>query len=146
VDFNFVHSRLATGGAVSTLQDVNELADAGITHVLSCRSFAPEQEFIKHSRIIDWLHNPTEDDLVAKPVTWFLKGITFALGALAFAGTKVYVHCNMGRNRGPSMAYAILRAQGLFPEVAEKLIRDARPCVTLAYLHDADRAVKLLNY
>jgi hypothetical protein len=147
MDFNFVTDRLATGAAISTVEDVSALVQAGITHVVSCREFTPEASWLRaNSGILDYLHNPTLDDFLPKPSEWFRATINFALPALAFAGTKVYVHCNEGRNRGPSSAYAVLRAQGIAPAMAEKMIRDVRPIVTLAYIRDADKAIEALRY
>jgi hypothetical protein len=55
-------------------------------------------------------------------------------------GKKVFVHCHMGINRGPSTAFAILLDQGMAPEQAFDLIRAKRPIAAVYYAEDALRA------
>lgn len=50
----------------------------------------------------------------------------------------------MGINRGPSMAYAIMRAGGFDGDTAAALLQDKRPVVGLAYRADADDALEIL--
>jgi protein-tyrosine phosphatase len=88
------------------------------------------------------LWNGVPDDGVPKPPAWFDRTLQFALPALSQPHTRVYAHCAAGINRGPSSTYAILRALGLTAEAAEKMIRDVRPQVALAYKADADKAVE----
>lgn len=66
-------------------------------------------------------------------------------GTNSYLANGVIAH-NCGINRGPSMCYAVLLAQGLDVNTAENLIRARRPQVGLAYKQDAIRAVKELGY
>jgi dual specificity phosphatase 3 len=50
---------------------------------------------------------------------------------------KVLVHCHMGINRGPSMAYACLLMLGHDPIEAMTMIRSARPIAAIGYAEDA---------
>lgn len=65
--------------------------------------------------------------------------MTAALAALTDPTRKVVVHCHMGVNSGPSMAYAILLSRGYGPVEALDLIRSARPIAAILYAADALR-------
>ncbi|MGH7174895.1 MAG: hypothetical protein ACREGR_00865, partial [Minisyncoccia bacterium] len=95
---------------------------------------------------IIYLWNPTADDGKPKTPDWFSRSLMLDLDALSRPKNKVYAHCAAGVNRGPSTAYAILRALGFTPGSAEAVIRTARPWVGLAYKRDADAAIKALLY
>jgi predicted protein tyrosine phosphatase len=146
VDYNFITPRLATGAALTGPDDVQVLIDAGITHVIDCIAGSPDAPLFAAHPEIHLLYNGTEDDGQPKPPSWFGKSIVFALHALAARHHRVYAHCAAGVNRGPSTAYAIMRAAGWSPNDAEALIRAARPQVGLAYKNDADAAVTSLGY
>lgn len=145
-DYNFVTARVATGAAVNTAEDVADLVAKGITHVIDCRSEFDDAPLFAQNKNISYLYNGTDDDGGVKPPEWFDKSIQFALDALTHHSTKVYAHCAAGINRGPSTAYAILRAVGFTTEGAEQAIRAARPQVGLRYKNDADNAIKTLGY
>ena len=140
VDFNFVTTRLATGGSIASREDAQALIQAGITHVIDCTA---QLDPTGTSLVV--LYNPTDDDGQPKPAEWFSRSLSFALGALYQPHNKVYAHCAAGFNRGPSTAYAILRALGWSAEEAEAQIRKHRT-VGLAYKKDADAAVIALGY
>ena len=55
------------------------------------------------------------------------------------------VHCHMGINRGPSMAYAMLLDAGYDVVEALDMIRKARPIAGIIYAIDAVRAVGRLH-
>ncbi len=143
-DFSFVTSRLATGAAISGVADVDALMAVGITHIIDCRAEFDDTALFGVRASVLWIG--TDDDGQHKPPAWFERGIAFALDALSHHRTKVYAHCAAGVNRGPSMAYAVLRAFGFSPQYAEQLIRAARPHVGLAYKADADAAVIALGW
>ena len=145
MDFNFVTDRLATGAAPHSNEDIAILIKAGITHIVDVTSENDDSSFLTNEKII-YLFNPTQDDGQTKPVSWFQTSIEFALRALSFPNNKVFAHCSAGVNRGPSTAYAILRAQGLKSSDAEGIIRAARPQVGLAYKNNADNAIIILGY
>lgn len=147
VDFSFITERLATGAAINDANDVGTLVSAGITHIINCRTdFDDSGLFAYHPQII-YLWDGTDDDgQHPKPAEWFNRGIVFALQALVMPKTKVYAHCAAGVNRGPSLAYAVLRSLGLSASASEGMIRSARPQVGLAYKEDAELALKQLGY
>lgn len=148
MDFNFVTERLATGGGISSAADVDVLVAAGVTHIIDCRDDFNDQPLLASRIGIQYLSNPTPDDGQSKPVDWFKRSIEFALPALATPGHKVYAHCAQGINRGPSTAFAILRALGLSHAVAHGMVVLARPItvVGIRYATDADAAIKALGY
>lgn len=142
VDFDFVTDRIATGGGIWTAADVERLQKAGITHVICTASeLAWRSEDVVAPRI-PVLVNGRVDDGMPKDPDWFRRSILFAIDALQDPSAKVYAHCWSGKNRGPSTAYAIMRAIGYPPEVAEELIRKARPEVRLRYIPDVEEALE----
>jgi protein-tyrosine phosphatase len=132
------HERVAVGSGVWTAEDVAGLVREGITHVIDCRSTAAAEQLYRGTGIT-FLHAGTDDDQRPKRAEWFRKGVSFARDALSKPSTKVLVHCTAGINRGPSMAYAVLRAIGMGPYEAEFRIREVRPLAGMCYRHDADR-------
>lgn len=147
MDYNFITSRVATGAALSSEQDVQTLIDAGITHVVDCRAEYDDASLFKAYPQIMYLWNGVNDDGQPKPPSWFNKSIVFALNGLSLPKTRLYCHCAAGVNRGPSTAYVCLRAAiGLDPATTEAMIRKARPQVGLAYKKDADNAIQILGY
>jgi protein-tyrosine phosphatase len=140
-DFNFVTSRLATGAAISSADDVQALVDAGVTHVVNCVPGEDDNALFAAHPKIHVLYNPTEDDGQHKPPEWFFKSIYFAMEGLSHHKRKVYAHCAAGVNRGPSTCFAIMLALGWTAESAEATIRAARPQVGLAYKQDAETAL-----
>src|SRR5438132_13324940 len=125
-DYDFITLRLATGAAIVTDRDVEQLVQDRITHIIDCRSEVDDRSLIKgysqrkigktNPRLkteLQYLYNGVPDDNKPKPPEWFGKSIDFALEAFSHHGTRVYVHCAAGVNRGPSTAFAILLALGL---------------------------------
>lgn len=145
--FNFVTERLAVGGRPHTPDNIDKLLAAGITTIISVTDEGSDAVLIV-GKGVEYLYNPTADDGISKPDSWFKRTIEFALPRLAIPHRKVFVHCSAGINRGPSSGFAILRALGLSHRVALGLINIARP-ITLGgvrYSPDADRAVQTLGY
>lgn len=75
-------------------------------------------------------HLPQKDDGTMRPPGQYRTGIRWAFEALQFPTYKIYAHCQSGLNRGPTMAFALLRAFGFSKEMAIEAIRVARPQVT----------------
>jgi len=151
-DFNWITPRLATGGRVETDADVAAVATAGIDTLIDCRSeFAPhaaafQERLARTHPHLTYHHCPTADDGHEKDAAWFTPGIEAALAALKRPDSRVLAYCEMGLNRGPSTAYAIMRALGVAGDEAAGLLIDRRPVVQLAYRADADAAISHLGY
>jgi dual specificity phosphatase 3 len=117
---------------------LHEMQDAGLTHILDNRMEWSDEDFVAtHGPDMHYLHNGQDDAGQRMPDSWFDRGVSFALTALQTPGSAVLAHCHMGINRGPSMAYAIMLAQGWSPVDALDAIRDARPIAAIGYAGDA---------
>lgn len=155
-NLSVITDRLLVGGGPATAEDVQDLLNMGITHIIDCRSDLDDATLLDPAGKFNYLWNPTEDDGGVKPVAWFEKSINFGRPVLLDTGRlglgtalKLYCHCQAGVNRGPSTAYAIARAAwGLLAEDTKILIRAHRPVdiFGLRYAPDADRALAALGY
>jgi hypothetical protein len=144
VDFSRITERLFCGARIESAADAAELVGAGVTHIINARLTRSDASLIGN---LSYLWNPTEDDDIhPKPIAWFGNAVEFALAALARPGTVVLTHCAQGRNRGPSLAYAILRAQGWSRHDAYALLKERRPQVVVGYRDDADAALRALGW
>ncbi len=145
-DFDFVTARVATGGGLWDEADARAVLDAGITHVVTAaRELEDDVRRLLAGRA-HHLANGTWDDGTAKRTAWFARSITFSLRALdADPNARVLLHCGAGINRGPSAAYAVLRALGHEPEEAYELITAARPFAGIIYAEDAEAAVSAIR-
>jgi hypothetical protein len=153
-----INSQLWTGGAITTDQDVHKLAAAGITADIDNRKTHDDSSLVdsysdlphtpaslKTHPLLDYFWNGTADDGEYKSVSWFSDAWTFAKPILQRGGV-IYTHCAAGHNRGPSIAYFLLRAYwGMPGDAALKLIQTRRPEATVAYRYDADRAIAQLG-
>lgn len=140
-EHDWVLDRLAVGNGVNTRAEVARLAREGITHVIDCRSDpAPRSLYAKSGVLV--MSASTDDDGQRKGSNWFAAPVFYAMVVLRRPSTKILVHCHAGINRGPSMAYAIMRAAGYDRTQALSMIRMARPIARIAYSQDADRFVE----
>lgn len=146
VDFNWISNRLATGGFIISKEGLSLMKSNGITHIINCAADFNEQSLFTRDLSFEYLFVGVNDDFKPKSVDWFKSIIDFGLSALSKPGSKVYCHCAAGINRGPSGAYAILRAQGFTKEIAELLIKKNRPIAGIAYKDSADIAITKLGY
>ena len=142
-NLHFVTSRLATGGDLpeptdDALADLGEWVQLGITHVVDNRSEWTDESFVaEHAPAIRYCYNGIDDAGQRMPDVWFDDGVSFIQDALADPEAKVLVHCHMGINRGPSLAFAALLASGWDPVDAIDRIRQVRPIAAVGYAEDA---------
>lgn len=146
LDWNFITQRIATGARLSSIEDAQTVYGGGITHVLN----VCQQPDYSYHRLTTF-HLPQPDDGKPKPTEWFSKGITLTYASLIEPKNRIYIHCNQGNQRGPSMVYCVLRVIGLTPTDAYNLIVRRRPILLsygthIGYRDDADRAIKELGY
>jgi hypothetical protein len=146
VDFTWVTDRIATGGALNSAADVDALVASGVNVVVDCRDDFDDGPLFTGHPAVHYLWNPTRDDGKPKPPEYWQRSLEFVLPLLAQPRMKVLAHCDAGMNRGPSTAFAILVALSFAPDLAEELIREARPIVGLAYRDDALAACRSLGY
>lgn len=147
VDFAFVHPRVATGGAITSKRDVRILRAAGITAIATMADELHDETRRHVAGNVPLLLNGICDDGRCQPADWFARTVAFAREVLTDPDAKIYVHCAAGINRGPSGAYAVLRALGDTPSQARARIEQARPITRLglAYAGCADAAIKVLG-
>ena len=136
---SFATPWLAIGGAIRDEEDVRELLDAGVSHVINCQVRVDDAPLLRGR--VDYLWNPAEDDREAKPAAWFLRAVEFVRQARQDPDARVLVHCTEGRARSPAIAYGVLLASGYSREDAERAVLAARPTALLRYRDDADRAL-----
>ena len=121
----------SSGGATAA-----ELAGA---ELIDCRGEWTDEDFVAvNAPELDYRYVGTDDDGRGQDDEWFEAGVTH-FEDLALRGGRVVVHCHMGINRGPSMAFAILLSQGWGITEALDAIASARPIVGLIYADDAVR-------
>ena len=110
---------------------------AGVTDIVDVRN-----EWSDRKRVERWAPHirywslGTHDDGGPQEKEWFDQGVDIARAARV-AGGRVLVHCHMGINRGPSMAFAMLLDDGCAVAPALTAIRAARPIAAISYAADA---------
>jgi protein-tyrosine phosphatase len=131
MDMTWVTERVALGGGIWNARNMEELAEAGVTHVLNMQiEFDDRPLAAPHGIRVLW--NPTDDDFLPKSPEMLKRGVDFALAALDEAGTRLYVHCAAGVHRAPMMTLAVLCAMEWEIEAAMVLIETRRPAVDFA--------------
>jgi 8-oxo-dGTP diphosphatase len=127
-------------GRTSMATYVAQLEALGITAVIDCRPHGKaDRAYARAHSPLGYLLNPQPDAGQQMPDRWFVDGVDFALHAMRDPAAQVLVHCELGINRGPSLALAVLLALGMTPERARRAIVSARPIAWVAY---ADHAAK----
>ena len=107
MDMSWVTERIALGGGIWNARNMEELARAGITHVLNMQIEFDDRPLAEpHGIKVLW--NPTDDDFLPKPPELFERGVAFGLGALESPGARLYIHCAAGVHRAPMMTLALL--------------------------------------
>jgi protein-tyrosine phosphatase len=119
-------------------EQIDQWERIGVTHVIDTRAEWNDEELVAdRSPRIEYGWIPTDDQGRAQPDEWFDAGVEFATQAMFEPDAVVLVHCHMGINRGPSMAYRIMLELGWDPIEALDAIRNARPIADIAYASDA---------
>jgi protein-tyrosine phosphatase len=121
------------------VEQIREWEELGIQHVVDCREEHSDLELVQ--REVPWVrytHVGVDDHGGQQRDEWFEEGVAAALATLVEGG-HVYVHCHMGINRGPSMAFAVLLSLGWDITEALDAIIAARPIVGVIYAADAVR-------
>jgi protein-tyrosine phosphatase len=120
------------------VEQLREWKQAGISHVLDTRIEWSDEELVANSApemVYGWIG--ADDAGLPQSDEWFATGVAFALSALNDRESVLLIHCHMGINRGPSMAYRVLLELGWDATDALDAIRDARPIADIAYASDA---------
>ena len=107
--------------------------DEGITDIIDLRGEWSDKDFVaKHASGINYHYLGTHDDGGWQEDEWFDAGLT-AIHTVRERGGKALVHCHMGVNRAPSMAYRMLLDIGHDHIEALEIIREARPIAGIVY-------------
>jgi len=131
MDMSWVTERVALGGGIWNARNMEELAEAGVTHVLNMQVEFDDRPLAERQGIrVLW--NPTDDDFLPKPTDLLKRGVDFALEALDDPEARLYVHCAAGVHRAPMMTLAVLCAMEWEMEAAMVQIETRRPVVDFA--------------
>ena len=144
-NLHFVTSQLAVGGDLSSEDEglsrlqLAEISELGITHVVDTRfEWSDEQAVAEHASHVQYLHHGMDDAGQQVPHEWFEQAVSWIEAAYEQdPDAVVLTHCHMGINRGPSLGFAVLLAQGWDPVEAISAIRAARPQANVWYAADA---------
>lgn len=113
-------------GGQPVRQLAKHLASMGVTGVVNMRhEYDYKDQFADAP--LHYLHLPTIDN-TAPTLEHLASGVEFIQRELAKGG-KVYIHCQEGLGRGPTMAAAYLVSEGLSPDEAWMKIRTVRPFI-----------------
>lgn len=141
---DFVTPNLMVGGDLDSLDEglrldqLDELVKTGVTHIVDVRLEWSDEDLVAEvAPHVKYLYHGVDDAGQTIPDNWFETGVGFVLDALCDSDAIVLAHCHMGINRGPSLGYAVLLAQGWDPVEALDVIRTARPVAFVAYAEDA---------
>ena len=119
-------------------QMLDEWVKAGITHIVDLRGEANDSNRVAdRAPHIKYFWLGTHDSGGSQDFSWFDAGVAAITDALADPQARVVVHCHMGINRAPSMAYAALLQLGHGIEEGLDAIRDARPIAAILYADSA---------
>ena len=144
-NLSFVTPQLAVGGDLDSsdrflaLLQLTELVDLGITHVVDVRiEWSDAERFVHPAPQVRYLSHGMDDAGQSVPAEWFEHAVSWVEAAWAQdPDAVVLTHCHMGINRGPSLGFALLLAQGWDPVAAISAIRSARPQANVWYAADA---------
>ena len=144
--------QLLVGGALSPAEMVaraqlDDLRAKGVTDILDCRiEWSDEDLVADHAPSMRYHHLGVDDDGGRQPLEWWRTGLEIAHQVLAEPDASLLVHCHMGVNRGPSMAFAVLvDVLDMEPVEAYRLIRTRRPQAYAIYAVDGLRAIRTLG-
>lgn len=140
-NITWITEGVATGGDLSYNIDiaaaqVADLLDQDIDLIIDCRVEANDHDIWDVIDGPEYIWLPTDDAVGHHiPADHFDSAVEAARDV-----SRVFVHCHMGVNRGPSTALAILLDRGMEPARAFDLIRAKRPIAGLYYAMDAFNA------
>ena len=81
MDLTWVTEQVGLGGGIWNARNMEELAQAGVTHVLNMQIEFDDRPLAEVYGV-EVLWNPTDDDFLPKPPALLKRGVDFALAAL----------------------------------------------------------------
>jgi len=110
----------------------------GITHIFDCREEWDDSKIVKrHAPEIRYFDIGTHDHGGRQEFDWFDNATELMEEALLDPKSKILIHCHMGVNRAPSMAFALLLRLGHGIKEGLQAIRSARPIAAILYADHA---------
>ena len=131
MDITWVTEQIALGGGIWNARNMEEVAQAGVTHIVDMQIEFDDTELAEPYGI-KVLWNPADDNFLPQPPELFQRGVDFVRKALEDAEARVYIHCAAGVHRAPMMTLAVLGAMGWDVDEAMKLIERKRAVVDFA--------------
>lgn len=131
MEITWITEQIALGGGIWNARNMEEVAQAGVTHVIDMQVEFDDRP-LAEPHGIEVLWNPTDDDFLPKSAELLKRGVDFAGGALANPQSRLYVHCAAGVHRAPMMTLAILGAMDWDLDDAMQMIETKRPVVDFA--------------
>jgi len=145
-DISWLTDTLATGGDLQADHQLAALQCAdlvrqGVTHVIDCRlEFDDRARMQRFAPSISYARFGVDDERGAEHTDdWWESIYTTAQEALTVPGARLFVHCHVGMNRGPSAAFMLLCSPlfGLSVADAFQLVRRRRHIAYMAYAEQA---------
>ena len=125
MDITWLTDRIAVGGGIWTAENMANVAEAGITHIIDMQT-GFDDTLLAAVHGIDVLWDPTKLDF--GPATeLFERDVNFAKKVLAKPDTKLLIHSARGERRAPLLALALLGSMGWTVANAMELIEEKRP-------------------
>lgn len=124
-----------SGDRLEALNQLDGWVNAGVTHIADVRAEWSDEDFVmRHAPEVEYLYFPTHDNGGAQSDRWFNNAVDAIVDALhANPRHKVLIHCHMGVNRAPSLAFAVLLQLGWDAVEALEQIRAVRPIAGILY-------------
>src|SRR3954465_13625820 len=142
MDITWLTDRIAVGGGIWTSENMEKLAQEGITHVIDMQTqFDDTPLGLEHGVEVLW--NPSDDDFTPKPPELFQRGVDFAIEAMERPDAKLFMPDAGGVHRARSMTLAALGSIGWTVEDAMRLIEGRRPVAHLD-LHSLESRQRFL--
>ncbi len=115
-----ITSRIYQGGWILP-RDVAEIVRLGITHILNLDF--PYENPLPFTEAGITLHNVYIRDYNLMTPQRVREAMAAIDGSFSTPGNKIYIHCNEGVNRSPTIAWLYLIHTGLSPEDAAEKIK-----------------------
>jgi len=140
MDMTWVTGRIAVGGGIWNAKNMEEVARAGVTHIIDMQIEFDDTP-LAEAHDIEVLWNAVDDDFKPKPAEVFHRGVEFAITALDQPGTKLFIHCAAGVHRAPMMTLALLCSLSWNLPEAMDLIQTKRSVVDFpdVYVRSVER-------
>jgi protein-tyrosine phosphatase len=140
MDMTWVTDRIAVGGGIWNADNMSEVAQAGVTHIVDMQAEFDDTSLAEPLGL-DVFWNPVEDDFQPKPFEVFQRAVEFVQEALNQDESKVFIHCAAGVHRAPMMTLAVLCSLGWKLGAAMEAISAKRPVADFAevYVESVER-------